>query len=265
MYISPNHYDHPQSHRACLAMGLRLVGLSARQSLGAKMNNRQFTRMHNDYLDPDLAGINDVHPSNEWIAEAFPNANGPAELYHQTYKYTSCGPGIGVTVAFEEEPTDLDAGPNSQCFPKEIVRTFYCDSLRQFGTWKEMDKRGQLVIGFTVSSIVEGVDQCTDTVTLDLDTENGDVKINGYEFQHKDAQDSSSNLTYAWDEAIRRVEEEANQIWNGTHGCEGCAKHWHRVGVRHDDWGNEFSKEGCDGCTPIYTKCRSCKGHGAII
>jgi hypothetical protein len=29
--------------------------------------------------------------------------------------------------------------------------------------------------------------------------------------------------------AVKEVNAEANSIWNDTHGCETCAKHWHGV------------------------------------
>jgi hypothetical protein len=220
-----------------------------------------FTQMHNDYLDPDRAGLNDVHPSNEWIAAAFPNADGPGELYRQTYKYTACGPSLGVTFLYTQEATDLEAGPNSQCFDQEKSKTLYCDELYKLGTWKDMDSRGELVVGFLVSSIVEGVDYDCQTVGLTLDVEDGSVQIDGKDFTMPEANDSSNNLAFAFDAAVQKVSDEAQEIRDDTHGCESCVRHWKRSGVTTDEYGNNLAV----GCCPIWTKCRSCKGQGTII
>ena len=54
------------------------------------------------YHDPDRAGLNDEHLDNTYLAESFPNANSPAELYRQVYKWTACGAYLSVRLlAFE--------------------------------------------------------------------------------------------------------------------------------------------------------------------
>jgi hypothetical protein len=216
--------------------------------------SRDFARMHDEYLDPDRAGLNDVQFSNEWVKAAFPNADGPGELYRQTYKYTACGPSLGIVIRYWQEATDLEAGPNADCFGREVSKTLHCSDLYKLGTWEDMDARGELVTAILVSSIVEGVDYDCDTVSIELNGEDGTVTIGGKEFNAPDAKDSSENLTLAFDVAVQQVNDQANEIWMDTHGCESCVKHWRRLG---DD---------CEvGSAPVYTKCRNCKGRGTIL
>ncbi len=79
--------------------------------------------------------------------------------------------------------------------------------------------------GITVGSIVEGVDWGTDTHTL------------RYPFEIQDF----------WD-ALQAVEDEANEIWHDTHGCDDC-------GMEHPEWGTQM----------INLECKTCQGEGVII
>ena len=81
--------------------------------------------------------------------------------------------------------------------------------------------------GVVVGSIVEGVDYGTENHKLT------------YPFKLEDF----------W-AVLKKVEEEADQIWNETHGCEDCFD------------GEPFKKDW--DCRPIDTECKSCKGKGAI-
>jgi hypothetical protein len=78
--------------------------------------------------------------------------------------------------------------------------------------------------GISVGSIVEGVDWGTEDHVLN------------YPFSEK-----------AFWEAVERVEQEASDIWNETHGCPKCGP------------------VGGTGYRAINPKCKSCKGHGIII
>ena len=96
------------------------------------------------------------------------------------------------------------------------------------GAW--IDKKKQ---GVTLGAIVEGVDEGTETHTLD------------YPF----------TIEEFW-EALQAVEDEAEEIWKATHGCGDCHDH-----PQVDEWGNENEF----GAWPINPECKTCKGEGAII
>ena len=87
--------------------------------------------------------------------------------------------------------------------------------------------------GVALGSIVEGVDEGTQTYTLN------------YPF----------TIEEFW-EALQAVENEAEEIWKATHGCEDCHDE-----PQWDDWGIE--KE--FGEWPINPECKTCKGEGTII
>jgi hypothetical protein len=42
------------------------------------------------------------------------------------------------------------------------TKTVYGDDLREWGNWDELDVKGALVLDIRISSIVEGVEQCTE-------------------------------------------------------------------------------------------------------
>ena len=87
--------------------------------------------------------------------------------------------------------------------------------------------------GLTVGSIVEGVDYCCDPITL------------AYPFE----------LDEFW-KALQSVEDQADEIWNSTHGCDEC---WDEPQL--DEWGNlrKF------GAWPINKECKTCEGEGTIL
>ena len=88
------------------------------------------------------------------------------------------------------------------------------------GAWLETDKEG-----VSVGSIVEGSDQGTETYKLN------------YPFEIKDFWNS-----------LDAVEQEAQEIWNDTHGCADC--------------GEENLETGY---TAINPECKTCEGEGIII
>jgi len=173
---------------------------------------------------------------NKYFAEAFPNADSPAELYRQVYKYTDCGAYLSMTIEYVEV--------SGTCFDdyheKMVQKTLHCDELRHLGTWKEMDERGQLIVSFIVGSIVEGVDYDTDNIEVDakqLDQEPSEYRSRFYA-------------------ALQEVEDQARSIWNDTHGCESCAAYWTDQGLDIDDSG---------GLVPVYKYCPECRGTGIAI
>ena len=96
------------------------------------------------------------------------------------------------------------------------------------GAWVSEDEQGVFL-----GSIVEGTDQCTMTYNLQ------------YPFTIDQFQDS-----------LQSVEDEANEIWNSTHGCQDCHDH-----PQVDECGNEREF----GEWPINPDCKTCEGEGVII
>jgi hypothetical protein len=187
----------------------------------------------NDYPEYD-----NEDPDNRYFAQAFPDADSPAELYRQVYKYTNCGAYLSVQIEYYKtvEPDGFNEFP----FDKLVTEWVNCDELRRFGTWKDMDQQGVLVTALLVGSIVEGVDYGTDNI---------EIVANQTEEDPSDYQ----TRFYA---ALSEVEREANAIWNDTHGCESCVAYWTDQGLDIDDSG---------GLVPVYQYCPDCQGSGAII
>jgi len=90
-------------------------------------------------------------------------------------------------------------------------------------------------VGLTVGSIVEGVDCDCEPVTVT------------YPFE----------LDEFW-KALESVEDQADEMWRNTHGCDKC---WDDFHIKTDEYGNvqEF------GAWPINEECKTCEGHGTII
>jgi len=111
-----------------------------------------------------------------------------------------------------------------ECGEGRIKRSIY--KYTNCGAWVDHEQHGCIRLG----SIVEGVDECTDVHQLEF----GNFTINDF-----------------WS-AIKEIENQANEIWNRTHGCEDC----------YPEYKNDFEKEGIN---PINPECKSCEGAGIII
>lgn len=170
--------------------------------------------------DPFAPYNQDESLDNEDFKEQFSDYESLGQLYKSVYKGTSCGAALSVTI--------MD--------PDSNVKDVHCDDLWSLGSFEDMDKAGLLIRALGVSSIVEGVDQCTDTYWLDWQPEMVEPEEMRQEF---------------WDN-LDKVEEEANDIWMQTHGCDTCAKHW---GIDPDNWGD----------IPVWTDCPDCDGEGTVI
>lgn len=144
------------------------------------------------------------------VAQAFPDHKGPWHLYRSIYKYTACGPWMVVEM-------------NGQ--------TYSCDDI-------PMKWEGNMV-AIKVGSIVEGVEDCTESYSIHLDKVKGEGKV------------VSDYIKKTFFDLVEQVDKEAGSIWDRTHGCEGCAEHF---GI---DWE-------CGDC-PVYEDCRQCGGEGVII
>ena len=68
-----------------------------------------------------------------------------------------------------------------------------------------------------LGSIVEGCDHGTDEHELEI----------------KQLDEEPEAFAERFYKAVEEVNDEANSIWNETHGCKTCAKYWHGEG-----WGN---------------------------
>lgn len=108
------------------------------------------------------------------------------------YKYTDCGVSVGFLIC---------AADGSESWVFDSLK------LRQRGSLADMTSRGESVTGVCVGSIVEGVEECTETVEL-----------------------LGSEVAHYWD-AIGQIESAAQHIWDATHGCETCAAHFEREGL----------------------------------
>lgn len=135
--------------------------------------------------------------SNRYFADAF-DAEGPAELYRQVYKYTDCGAYLSITIEYLEV-----SGTCFDDYHEQMVRkTISGDDLDDLRTWQAMDERGQLAVSFTVGSIVEGVDYGTDEI----------------EIESNQLEETPSEYRRRFYEALEEVEQQAKAIWQDTHG-----------------------------------------------
>ena len=187
---------------------------------------------------------------NSTVEDAFSDYTGPADLYHHVYKSTPCGPTVGVIFESEEDYED-HIGPGT------VVKdcTLYCDDLYKLGTWKQIAEQGLLIEAISVSSIVEGVDQCTETHYIDCDP----------------TELEAETIRKAFWEAVEEVDKEADEIWKATHGCPGCDKKQMEFTGRDvvfDDWGTEveIDEDGYPlGNIPAHPDCEMCGGNGVAI
>ena len=126
-------------------------------------------------------------------------------------------------------------GFNEFPFDQLVSEWVDCGELSRLGTWKDLDQQGVLVTALLVGSIVEGVDYGTDNIEIDA----------------KQTDEDPAKYRKRFDAALTEVEQQADSIWNDTHGCETCSEH---LGINLDD---EMS--------PIWTKCPDCNGNGTVI
>ena len=180
---------------------------------------------------------------NQYFAKVFPDSKGLGDLYRQTYKYTACGPWLSARIQYIKvlEPDGFDEYPHEQ----EVVEWFHSDDLYRLGSWSDMDSNGVLVTALMVGSIVEGVDHGTDE----------------HEIEVKQLDEEPAVFARRFYKAVKEVNDEANSIWNDTHGCETCAKHWYSEGWEEGEYGRF---EGNDGMTPVWKDCPDCGGFGSI-
>jgi hypothetical protein len=190
----------------------------------------------NDYPKYDQENLD-----NQYLAEAFPDAKGLG-LYRQ-YKHRLWA--LVERIQYIKV-LETDGFSGDMPYEKEVVEWVHSDDLYSLGTWADMDSQGVLMTALMVGSIVEGCDQGTDEHELEIKQLDEEPKAFAERF-HK---------------AVKEVNDEANSIWNDTHGCETCAKHWHGEGWETGEYGRF---EGNDGMTPVWKDCPDCGGGGAVI
>ena len=179
---------------------------------------------------------------NTYLAEAFPNADSPAELYRQVYKWTACGAYLSVRINYFEtiEPDGFND------YPSDVERStwIHCGELHSLGSWKDLDEKGILVTALLVGSIVEGVDYGTDDIELEIN-------------QTGEEPEAFNKRFYS---AIDEVEAQALSIWNDTHGCDTCLEHWAKeAGITEQNLLNIWDS------VPVWKDCPECQGHGMVI
>ena len=201
---------------------------------------------------------------NEAFEQQFSDYNSLYELYRAIYKYTDCGPSMGAAIFTEwpPEPNLDESGPGgSNCFGKEETRWYYCDDLRQLGTFKDMRENGLLIQELSVGSIVEGVNYDCETIHVEwnpLDREPEEIKD---EF---------------W-QAVKDVDDQADRIWKRTHGCSGCFDLWQNetddiLGggwipvdgdpMYEDCYEGRVTFDDVAGRMHVHEDCKICGGHG---
>ena len=162
-------------------------------------------------------------------------------VYRRIYKGTDCGPSVGFLVEYTIEQDNGEGGPHGVA-DEYVSRWIYCDDLLEplKGTPYTLKREclssvePMVVIrGIRVGSIVEGTDRECQTITIN----------------------SPCSPQNVWD-AVEAVNEEAEEIWMNTHGCEHC---W--PDGRFDDYGNEQEF----GDWPVNLECQHCKGRGVVV
>lgn len=177
---------------------------------------------------------------NSIVEEAFGSYESLGEMYRSIYKYTSCGPSIGVCISYFK--TVEPDGFNDYLCDQEVSEWIYCSGLYKLGTWKDMQDNGYLITAISVSSIVEGVDYDTDTIEIECHPDKLEAEL-----IPADGDDLAKTLSRLFDAALVEIERQAEAIWHDTHGCETCIAHWN--GESHAIW----------------TDCPDCDGEGTVI
>jgi len=122
---------------------------------------------------------------------------------------------------------------------RNVYKYTKCGAFVEFNTFanvvytEDVDElKPEDIESVVVGSIVEGTDVQTESHVVDINVT------------------SMKKVVKAFSDALESVEEEALQIWNDTHGCEGCQKHLELD--EHD-------------VVPVWSDCPECKGQGTII
>jgi hypothetical protein len=126
----------------------------------------------------------------------------PYALYRGVYKYGACGATVGFTFEF---PAITGMTSDGEPFEGCETKTVYGDDLIAWGNWDVLDARGALVLDIRISSIIEGVDQCTEQHVIPCQADD------------KNEWEADEIATAFW-KAEKLVEAEAEAIWNEVYG-----------------------------------------------
>lgn len=140
------------------------------------------------------------------------DAKNLGQVARLIYKYTSCGAAIGALV-------EDSFGGEWQYRPTELYDI----------------SAAYPVLKLSVMSIIEGVEQTTDVHIVDFTKEYEDEKA----------------VVATWIKAVAAVEQEADQIWHETHGCDTCKIH--------------FAIDPDSDYSPVWDQCPNCNGNGTIF
>lgn len=170
--------------------------------------------------DPNAPYNQDDIYDNTDFQDQFPEHDSPYQLYHRIYKW-----GVGLTIGFTVYNEEHG------------VMTLYNDDLHTLGSFDDMNRDGNLITELLVSSIVEGVDEGTEEISIEWNP----------------FQTEPDELSTQFWKACDDIADQVHSIWNETHGCETCAQHW---GVAFDvECGN----------IQVWEDCPECFGSGIVI
>jgi hypothetical protein len=165
--------------------------------------------------------------------------DSPREFYRATYKYTDCGPSVGLLV--------------------QGRGWLWCDRLRDLGTFDDMRARGESVEALAVSSIVEGTDAEVPAIEATWEEIQADPwgRIDSIVAEIDRAAQAIWDDTHGCDidSIVAEIDRAAQAIWDDTHGCDACAAHW------REEWGHGDVEAGC----PVWSECPECDGEGIAI
>lgn len=165
---------------------------------------------HDDYLDPDIHLWPPEPP--DWWCDMENNCRDILK------EFGAANWGDVYKSIYD----DTDCGPSVGIICNEEEKPSYCEDLYRYNP-------DHPVVSIFVSSIVEGVERTTDTVVVDMKTPGALARLH---------------------EAVEKVDKEAKEIWNETHGCETCRSHFEIV-----------EDEDC----PVWDECPNCGGNGTVI
>lgn len=166
--------------------------------------------------------------------------DNPGDMMRCLYKYTDCGAGGTLVV----EGTVHAPSSSDPWAEAGGVCEYYSHTAYTLGTWDDMEGAGMAVLAVRVSSIVEGIEATTDTITVEAA-----ACADADEFDRR------------WNAAIDEVETQARGLWDETHGCAWCDADPADVPTDPDLIDARINRD----VQPINPNCPVCDGCGIIL